>query len=217
MSIRFPDVPLTDGVPPVLRSVIAPVTSGIAMMTADSAGLESAQNGEWGIYDEAGKQVLKADSIEAVENSAEARSATYPITGGGFESYNKVRAPFSVRVEMTKSGKKLEKRAFLELLERLRDSTELLSVAVPERAYTNVTLGRYEVLRNTDNGPQAMKVSVTFDEIRTQAQVRFGDGKTPNAIRTESNGSVQASSSARDLVEEARSARWDSVVIEDIR
>lgn len=217
MSIRFPDVPLTDGVPPVLRSVIAPVTSGIAMMTADGAGIDNARDGEWGIYDQAGKQILKADSIEGVENTAEARSATYPITGGGFESYNKVRAPFNVRVEMSKSGTKVEKMAFLELLETLRNGTELLSVAVPERAYLNVTLSRYEVLRNTDTGPQTMRVSVVFDEIRTQARVRFGDGKTPNAIRTESNGSVQAATGARDLVEEARSARWDSVEIEDIR
>lgn len=191
MSVRYPDVPIADGVPPVLRSRIAPITTAVSILTADGAGVADEAINQWGLFDTSGNPILKADSIEAIDIMGEATIADYPLEGGGFESYNKVQAPFRVDLAMTKTGTKAEKLAFLELLDSLVTSTELVDAVVPERSYMNATVVRYDVIRNAETGPQAMRVTVSLQEVRLRAQVRFLNEKSPNASTTESGGSVQ--------------------------
>lgn len=191
MSILYPDVPLTDGVPPVLRSVIAPVVAGVAMMTRDGDGIAGSANEKWGIFTPEGAPVLLADAISAIDINGEAQAADYPLEGGGFESYNKVSTPFAVRVEMVKSGDKDSRIKYLETLESMRNSTDLFSVVMPDRTFSNVTLTRYEIMRSSELGPQALRVAVSLEEIRVQARIRYLNDRSPNGLATESGGSVQ--------------------------
>lgn len=191
LAIISPDVPDTDGVPPVIRSRLRGVTAAVSAISSDSANIATQANSEWGIYDTDGTKVLVPDTFLAVEIAAESRVADYPIEGGGFESYNKVQVPFSPRIDMVKTGKKAERAAFLDFLETMRKSTTLYDVVTPEKTYLNVTLERYNVIRNTDTGPQQLRVQVVLAEIRVQAQVKFTNELTQSTLATDSGGSVQ--------------------------
>ena len=196
LAIISPDVPDTDGVPPVIRSRLREVTAIASIITADSAGVTQKAESQWGIYDTSGSRVLVADSIQSFEIAAESRAASYPIEGGGFESYNKVQMPFPVRLEMAKVGKKAERAAFLNKIEEMRRSTDLFDVMTPEKTYLNVTLTRYNIVRNSDTGPQRLLVQVVMEEIREEAQVQFTNELTPSTLTTPSTGAVQTSTTA---------------------
>lgn len=196
MSVLFPDVPLTDGVPPVLRSRLAPVVTSVSAMLSDSLGIQTREQSQWGIYDESGTQVLVPETVIAFEMAPESLVADYPIEGGGFESYNKVQLPFSVRLMMEKVGSKAERSAFLDMLENMRLSTELFDVMTPEKTYLDTTLERYELMRSNETGPQVLRVEVVMREVRLEAQVTFTNEESPNAVETANAGSVQATTPA---------------------
>lgn len=188
----YPNVPKSEGVPPVKRDASNPGTETEAALTGD--GDEIAVQGlkDWGIYTKDGGKALDPDTIMSIGYNAEHRIADFPIEEGGFESYDKVAMPFETRVVMTKGGKSEDRRAFLAAVEDLRTDREVYSVATPERTYLSANIARVTVDRSREQGGGLITVEIALVEIRATATVTFSKSKDPAGADTQSLGSVQA-------------------------
>lgn len=191
-SPTYPNVPVTQGVPPVRRG---PSNSGLQpeqRQTRDSSGVERAARDQWGVFGEGGALVLEPDNIAAVGYSAEYRTADYPIEQGGFETYDKVALPFETRVVMSKGGRLADRQAFLTKLEAIKGDRKLYSVVTPEATYRNVNIVRVQLDRAADHGATLLTVEVGLREIRQSATAAFTSSRTASGADARDNGSVQA-------------------------
>lgn len=190
-SPQFPDVPLSTGVPAVLRSVTARLTPPESLLTRDSDEIDRLAASQWGIFDEGFSDVLKPDSIASVGMQGEYRIADYPTEKGGFASYNKVQTPMDIRVILTKGGALSERVAFLAKLEAMRGDLKLYNVITPERLYQNVNVVRVTLDRSAQNGATLLTVEVGLREVRLTAAQQFSKTRTPDAANTQDVGSRQ--------------------------
>lgn len=166
----FPNVPKLPGVPRLPRSPKFPpavqALLGLAegllwkMITAKPA---------WGIFDLSGNLILHADSVLSFDFRNESRIAGFPIQDGAFAAYNKVASPFETSVRLTKGGKEIDRTGFLNAIERLAGSLDLVSVVTPEKTYINVNIVRYDYRRESNNGANLLIVDVMLTEIRQVA------------------------------------------------
>jgi len=187
----FPNVPVTQGVPPVLRGPTNSRSQSERRLTKDSAGVEQLASRQWGVFSAEGALVLEPDNIAGVGYSAEYRLADYPIEKGAFETYDKVALPFETRVTMSKGGKLAERQAFLAKLESIRGDRKLYNVVTPEATYRNVNIARVQLDRNADRGATMLTVEVDLREIRQTAAIAFTKARTPSGADARDNGSVQ--------------------------
>ncbi len=195
----YPNVPVTQGVPPVPRDASNSASGDEPLLTRDADAIDRLAATQWGIFTQGGGNVLTPDNIAAVGYSAEYRHADYPLEGGGFESYNKVATPFSNRVMMTKGGRLSERQSFLATLESIRGDLNLYNVVTPERVYLNVNIERVTLDRNASNGATLLGVEVLMREIRQTATAAFSSSQSPSGADAVNNGSVQTKPSSQPV------------------
>ncbi len=188
----YPDVPRTDGVPPVRRTSDNAGDGAEAKLTKDGDSVNRATSGEWGVYTSDGALALKPDNIVSVAWSAEYRTADYPLERGGFESYDKVALPFANRVVMSKGNSLSERREFLAAIEARRGTTDIFNVVTPEATYLDVTFERVNLERSASNGAGLVTVEVTLREVRQSIKLSFSKTKDPASADPVHDGSVQA-------------------------
>ena len=185
---RYPDVPDTKGVPPVLRD--GPSQS-VPQLTADQLNNGQPMLATWGIYTTGGAKALDADSVVSLEYMSEFRVADYPLEKGGFVSYDKVAMPFDIRTLVTKGGSIAERTSFLSAVERLKESLDLVNVVTPERTYLNVNLVRASLSRSATGGAGLIAIECGFREIRESATANYSNSKQPSGAAQVIGGSVQ--------------------------
>lgn len=212
MSVLFPSVPNVAGVPPVARAIDGSTplaTDDVEPLTADSADAATTDaTPQWGIFDKDGTAaILAADSVVSLEYSKESSASTFPIEEGAFGSYNKVNAPYTARVRLTKSGSTVDRAQFLSDLEDLRDSTTLVSILMPETAYGNANILRFDIARSAQNGAQMLTVDVQLQEIRQSATATISTTKSPASTGVINNGSVQPQAASPAIVSAASAAK----------
>jgi len=102
---QYPAVPQAPGVPPVLRQA-GQAAALVQLLVADAVQVvRMFQGPQWGIFDENNNPLIIGDSVLAVDYRVEYRVADFPITQGGFASYNKVRMPFDIRLTFASDGR----------------------------------------------------------------------------------------------------------------
>lgn len=171
MSVLFPNVPMTLGVPPVLRD--ATNTTIAASTVLRASAYDNASSGDWGVFDRSGARILEPDNIVSVEFGGEFRISDYPTEAGGFQSYNKVAMPFEVRLTMTKGGSVTDRTAFLNALETLRASLDTVDIATPERVYVNVNLTHLGQARSASSGAGMAVVETVWQEVRETVAITY--------------------------------------------
>lgn len=196
MSVKFPDVPLFDGVPAVYRSAanaVGVTSRGVAQQAADATGeIVVARPKGWGVYTADGVVALAVDSIYAVEPGREFRIADYPQEAGGFLSYNKVATPGEVRLTVTKGGyKSTDRQAFLRELDALVETTDLYSIVTPERVFERYNIVRYDYRRTAEAGARLITVEILATEVRESAQSQFTTTKAPSGADPVNGGPVR--------------------------
>lgn len=194
-----PDVPVAPGVPPVKRDASNPGTAGTPAQTSDNPEIVVSYVNRWGIFTKDGALALDPDSITSMSFDGEFRVADFPIEEGGFESYDKVRLPFEVRVRMTKGGDIPDRYGFLNALDGLRETTDLFDVVTPERTYINVNITRVSLDRSREQGAGLITVDVAFREIVQNVISTFSNTKSPASADPVSNGAVQVKPSDTGL------------------
>ena len=203
MSARFPDVPAFPGVPQVFRGPNNPVTGGLSdtiggvrmgdgaqPLTSDADIVVTAQT-KWGIYTPDGELALAVDSVFRLEPSREFRISDYPVEDGGFQSYNKVATPGETRITVTKGGPPAQRQAFLNALDALIESTDLVTVLTPDESFLDRNLVRYDYVRSAESGATLLILELMLIEVRQTAVAEYTKSKKPSGADTVNGGPVQ--------------------------
>lgn len=194
MSIRFPDVPFVQGVPPILRNLAAPIEAQNLLDAGDNTEGSSAD--DWGIFDKDGMRVLTPDSIVSIERGLEYRISDYPTEEGGFQSYNKVATPFEVRLTMAKGGTVEERTSFLNDLDQIHASLDRYDVSTPEKVYAGVNVTRVSQARTTQSGASMAVVEVLLQEVRQTVSVAYSTATSNDPPSLESQASPGAANAS---------------------
>lgn len=179
-------VPNVPGVPPIIRTAIAPL---ITLLTADTfLSFGTNLRPTWGIYKD-GQPIIPADTAAAFNFRREWAVADYPIEQGGFKSYDKVDLPFEPRVTLVTGGQLENRQAFLSAIDRLAKTLDLVDVVTPEIVYSSVNIQHYDYRRTSRNGVGLLAVDVWLLEIRISGQ-SGQNVKDANAASQTSDGNV---------------------------
>lgn len=200
---EFPNIPFAEGVPALARSILFPPDPNPELGEADGAGVkESPHAPNWGVFDKDGKKILDPTSVVSFSFLNEFRIADYPIEQGGFESYNKVATPYDARVVFSKGGTDADRQGFLNAIETVIASLDLVDVVTPEKTYLNANIIRYDYERTSKNGVTLLSVALFLREVRltdstqgsqqsTDVNVPLADTQAPSGQDPVTTGAVQ--------------------------
>lgn len=188
---------ITKGIPALLNpisdmaNIVSLVVSDAQIFTRMLIGqkpLDKAQTvananmSMWGIVDGA-NLALSPDSIVAVEVKKEYNLPNYPMEDGAFQSYNKVKEPYDIRLKMAIGGNVAKLDAFLKALDVIVASVKLYDVVLPDALYVNANIHHYDFQRTATNGVGLLTVTVWAKEIRSDIIVAFANVKVPDAVK----------------------------------
>lgn len=185
------DVPNVDGVPEgVLKtaSALADTTTTVSESSISS----SSDDATWGIY-VGGEIAIEADSIISWSIRNDASVSDYLMESGAFSQYNKVRTPYTIKVQLTRNGGEDGREELIATLEDYLDSTDLLDIIIPEKTYTDVNLVKYEISRSGQDGTvNRIVADMDFIEIRETGTTEFTSTSDSSGSSSVSDGTVQA-------------------------
>jgi hypothetical protein len=191
----FPDVPDLPGVPALERFVGATVGASInGLLINAGLGQLALQLARpvWGVFDPSGAPVAIADSTRSMQMRAESRVADYPIEQGLFESFNKVRLPYSAVVGLTCGGDQPRRSQFLNAIMDAKDSLDLCTIVLPEIVYFNANIIGYDYRREQRNGATLLHVDLHIEEVRVTVQASFSNVQNPASADPTNQGQVQS-------------------------
>ena len=179
------------------------VTAGTdAAISLGGAALIRAVFGEvWGLVNEFGVPILLSDSVKNVDYTNSSTISKFLIEKGSFSSYNKVTDPRFLSVQLIKwKGTKLEKSAWLALLEALANSTVKCHVVTPEYLYRNYNVTRLAYMRD-NTSIQMITASLDLEEVR-EVQLEFGtqEAKAEQDNATVEGGTVQPKEASQSML-----------------
>lgn len=128
--------------------------------------LPPGQPGNWSIFDKDGAKALDFDTFFSCSIKAENKISSNPVEKGSFADYNKIASPTAVSVVLGRTGKSDELAAFLTSLDKLADSTDLVSIVTPEKTFLDYNLVSYDYDRKAENGVDRLLVGLMLQEIR---------------------------------------------------
>mgnify|MGYP000016366097 CR=1 FL=1 len=204
--VMFPKVPDVAGVPRVARNssnslaagvgsivgVIGSLTGGFDFIDQDGPGVASIVDAPvWGLFNEAGSRVINPDSFLGVEALKEYRISDYPIEEGGFGSYNKVELPFAGKITFAKGGTEGARAQFLQEVDEVIASLELLTLVTPEKNYVSLNITHYDTRRTATNGATMITIELWAEEVRNTVTASFSNTQQPESADAVNNGGVQ--------------------------
>jgi len=178
------------GLPPLVKSA-GNVLNNVVLLASDARlVLQLFSQSQWGIYLN-NKRVLTPDSIAAMNFRNDSNITNAPQEQGAFQSYNKVKTPFQMRVRMTKGGTVGQRSQFLTDVSSLSDTLDLYQIATPEVTYSNVNITHFDYSREASRGYGLITVDVWFEQIRISGQTQFSNSKDANGAARSNTGTVQ--------------------------
>ena len=114
--------------------------------------LPPGQPGNWSIFDKDGAKALDFDTFFSCSITSENKISPTPVEKGSFADYNKIASPTAVSVVLGRTGKSDELAAFLTALDKLAESTDLVSIVTPEKTFLDYNLVSYDYDRKAENG-----------------------------------------------------------------
>jgi hypothetical protein len=146
--------------------------------------------GEWGVY-QGGGLAIAADSFLAMDFRDISRLATFPMEEGAFASFNKVEAPYDLRVTLTRGGSDADRAEFIGRLYLMKKSIDLFEIITPEVAYISANLENYEYRRTVRSGQTLITAELYFKEVRITAGASNYNASQPSGSSPSSGGQVQ--------------------------
>lgn len=181
---------MANGIPPLLNQVNDGVDLAI-LLVADAVNIASMfAPPVWGVYlDNA--IAIDADSFVGMEYDGDWRVPNYTQEQGAFQSYNKVRMPFSVMVTLSKGGSEADRNAFIVQTAAAAESINLYDVVTPEFVYASASIVRVGYRRIARNGAHFILADLHFEQIRITATQAFSNTKAPSGANAVQTGTVQ--------------------------
>lgn len=184
------------GIPALLNEALG-ISRAPSKITADAPTVKAKfATMEWGIYDATGKKAIDCDSMIQVGFRREYHIPDYPVADGGFQSYNKVRTPDSIRLSMSMGRTYGDRAEFLLKAEELVASLELFDVHLPEIYYTNMNPTSFDFERNESGGTGLVTINMTLMEVRSGEATSVIIPRDPSAAPMKSGGTVSLVDSA---------------------
>ncbi|MBV1834636.1 hypothetical protein [Novacetimonas pomaceti] len=213
------DIPVAAGVPALLGQSASAGASAVASTTLGTV-LEdyaiAAAASQWGLYDASGNRVLTCAHVRALDFESMSQISDAPQLNGAFVSYDKVRMPRRLMVEMVCDGSDAEgagllalptqvigslsggtaqasRAAFLATLEAMVDDVGLYAVVTPEITCPSVNVIGHRYRRESRDGGVSMLVAqVMVQEVRVAATQQYATTRQPQGAASMSLGTVQA-------------------------
>lgn len=174
MAYAVPNVP---GVPPLLGGLIAVALP--PLVTADAIGVATFGLGpRWGIFKD-GAPVVYSDNVVSMDARKESVIADFPIEGGGFESYDKVRRPFDVRFRLSTGGSVAARSAMIQSVKAIADDFELYMFVAPDDVWENVNVQHFDYHRAAEHGNGLFFVDVWGWQIQLNTSSSLANTQSP--------------------------------------
>lgn len=191
---------------PNYKGLVSSVTNA-AIGLGGAALIQGIFGNVWGLVNEYGVPVIKADNVLGLSYQNASNIANAPIESGTFASYNKIASPAKAMVQMSKgSGGALERGAFLAQMLALADSTLSFYIITPEFVHRNMNIVGVDYARSAAEGRQLIVVNVQLEEVReVKVDYSYQEVKAPADAKTVDGGTVQpkevSTSIARDIAD----------------
>lgn len=159
------------------------------------------QRGQWDITDDSGGTLLTFNTFLGCEYASEAKSPDQPVEEGGFFSYNKLNTPFNVNVALAISGDSQKLQTFIDALEKLHNSTDLVSVVTPEKTFSSASIVGLNYSRKREDGMGMLTVELKIKEVRqvSTAYTTIQRKSAQHANRGKQQGKETSKSAAKEL------------------
>ncbi|GAA3686756.1 MULTISPECIES: phage baseplate protein [Acetobacter] len=181
------------GVPKLWSTVIsdAEAVASVELDTLLQNYLIQQADKQWGIFDSKGVAVVTSGRVRAVDIRAGYMISDAPLEDGAFMSYNKVKRPSEIMVEMLCDGTAMSygnlsaisnllsatgiagpskeqkaRTSFTKALDALVADLNLYHVTTPEQSYTNMNVVEYSLRRSVERGITLLWADVRLQEVR---------------------------------------------------
>lgn len=207
--------PATPGVPLTASTAVA-ATASVDLDTVLQNALIISADTQWGLFNSSNAAALTSSHVNAVDMTKQYRISDAPIENGGFLSYNKVKVPAQVLLEVVCDGSTVSidgsgtlvgalsaitggafggptiRTEFMSALDALVADLNLYSVMTPENVYTNMNVIGYNIRRATTKGLTMLYVDIQLQEVRLVAVSQITQTMTPAGQAQQNGGNVQS-------------------------
>ncbi|GAN86339.1 hypothetical protein [Komagataeibacter intermedius] len=209
------------GVPKLWSTVIsdAEAVASVELDTFLQSYLVSNAATQWGLFNTYSQPVLTAARVRAIDIRSQYRKSDAPQENGGFMSYNKVKLPRQVMLEVLCDGSAMSygnvsaissllsvagitgatqgvtvRKQFLTALESLVADLNTYLVVTPEATYSDMNVIGYAIRRETHRGVTMVWAEIMLEEVRLQhsKSVSVSQSAQPSGASQTNSGNVQS-------------------------
>ena len=191
LQLPFPSVPDLPGVPALARAAGYDAPAPVLLAQDDTSVAAPSGIGQWGLYDSAGNAPINPTSYAGFEYRGQWTISDYPIEGGGFESYNKVKRPLDARLVVTCGGTQADRAQFLTAIDSMLVAFGSYTIVTPEQSYPNLNPVVKDLARTEKNGVTLLTVQLWFEEILIAPDPSYSNTQAASGADPVNGGSVQ--------------------------
>ena len=159
---------------------------GDLLKYADKTLLNNEFFGDWDIYDsKTNQKIIRFDTFLGYDYSDDVSIMNHPIEDGSFASYNKVVDPATLNVVFAKSGFPFEIREAIEIIEKYKNSTDLVDVVTPYKTYVKYNIKNLHYAIRENSSVNLLVVDIALEEIK---EVELGYKNVGYNAKNVSNG-----------------------------
>lgn len=146
----------------------------------------------YGITDDSGNPIIQPDSAVEFDINADSTVNSHPVEKGGFQAFNRVQEPISIRLLLACQGKNMSRETFLSTLKGLREGTQVVTISTPDTTYPNMTLKAFGYKKTAEHGAVTIWADTQWVEERsTNVTVSSPPTSQPQGAATTNIGSLQ--------------------------
>lgn len=189
------------GLPPTVAFGTSALFSGLGLQSLNSQSAPQPENADqlapgglppYGISDSSNSTVIDPDSVVEFEVSADSNVNSHPIELGGFQAFNRVQEPISIRMLLACQGKQMPRETFVSTLKNLREGTQIVTISTPDTTYPNMTLKAFGYKKTSERGAVTIWADTQWTEERSDnVTVSSPPTSQPQGAATQSLGSLQ--------------------------
>lgn len=187
--------------PPTVVFGTSALFAGLGLQSLNSQSAPRPENADqlapgqlppYGITGSDNSPAISPDSVLEFEVNAGSTINSHPIELGGFQAFNRVQEPISIRMLLACQGKQMPRQTFLTTLKSLREGTQIVTISSPDGTFPNMTLKDFGYKKTSDRGAVTIWADTQWAEERsTNVVVSAPPTAQPQGAATTSLGSLQ--------------------------
>lgn len=189
------------GLPPTVTFGTSALFAGLGLQPLGSQSSPQPENPDqlapgglppYAITGSDNSSIINPDSVMEFEINADSNVNSHPVELGGFEAFNRVQEPISIRMLMACQGRQMPRQSFLTTLKSLREGTQIVTISTPDTSYPNMVLKAFGYKKTSDRGAVTIWADTQWTEERsTNVTVSAPPTAQPQGAATTSLGSLQ--------------------------